>query len=218
VNVKVLTGILLVFMLGWASHSILSQNELNSIIQDSNNKTIDERLLDEKTNGSSCTTTTTCNIKLENPKGLNQHTPEETTKKAKKDYDSVLRLFFKNKPKTPSDRISEKQIKIYPDKVVIEIKNAEWSSFTPTGSMEPVLNENSNAIEVVPKSEDEIKVGDIVSYYSTYANTIIIHRVVKIGHDKEGWYCITKGDNNPRPDPYKVRFSQIKRVVVAIIY
>ena len=34
----------------------------------------------------------------------------------------------------------------------------------------------------------------------------------------KGWYCIMKGDNNPEPDPGRVRFSQLRRVVVAIIY
>jgi uncharacterized protein (UPF0248 family) len=46
----------------------------------------------------------------------------------------------------------------------------------------------------------------------------IIHRVVKIGQDSEGWYAILKGDNLSQEDPEKVRFDQVQRVVVAIIY
>ncbi|MEM2121420.1 MAG: hypothetical protein QXU20_02040 [Candidatus Woesearchaeota archaeon] len=120
--------------------------------------------------------------------------------------------------KGPSDRIKENQIQVFNDKVIIYLQNPEWASFTPTGSMEPVLNEYANAIQIVPKSEEEIKVGDIISYESEYADGIIIHRVIDIGYDKYGWYCIAKGDNNPKKDPGKIRFSQIKRVLVAIIY
>lgn len=84
--------------------------------------------------------------------------------------------------------------------------------------MERVLNEHSNAIEVSPESESEIQVGDIISYSSEYAEGTIIHRVARIGSDDKGWYCIAKGDNNPSEDPGRIRFSQIERVVIAIIY
>ncbi|MEM0230670.1 MAG: signal peptidase I [Candidatus Woesearchaeota archaeon] len=121
-------------------------------------------------------------------------------------------------PRAPPDRITEKQIYVFRDKVILDIPNAEWASFTPTHSMEPVLNENSNAIEVKPSSESEIQVGDIIAYRSEYAEGTIIHRVISIGSDEKGWFCIAKGDNNPNPDPGKIRFSQIESVVVAIIY
>lgn len=120
--------------------------------------------------------------------------------------------------KTPPDKISESQIKVYKNRVVLEIENAEWATFTPTGSMEPVLNENSNAIELIPKSEDDIDVGDICSYKSKYATGSIIHRVVYKGHDEQGTYFVFKGDNNPTSDPGRIRFSQVQRCVVAIIY
>ncbi|PIN72588.1 hypothetical protein COV21_01685 [Candidatus Woesearchaeota archaeon CG10_big_fil_rev_8_21_14_0_10_45_5] len=118
----------------------------------------------------------------------------------------------------PADRVSENQIYVTGDKVILAIRNAEWASFTPTHSMEPVLNENSNAIEVAPENESDIKIGDIISYESEYADGMIIHRVVRIGYDEQGWYCTAKGDNNPSEDPGKIRFSQVRSVVVAIIY
>lgn len=119
---------------------------------------------------------------------------------------------------SPSDWIKEDQIKVYNDRVIIDLKDAEWASFTDTNSMDPVLDETANAIEIIPKSADDIHVGDIISYKSDYADGTIIHRVIKIGSDEEGWYYIVKGDNNQSPDPGKIRFKQIKRVVVAIIY
>ncbi len=119
---------------------------------------------------------------------------------------------------SPGDWIKEDQIKVYDNKIIIELKDAEWASFTDTNSMDPILDETVNAIEIIPKSADNIHVGDIVSYKSDYADGTIIHRVIKIGKDNKGWYCIVKGDNNQGPDPGKIRFNQIKRVLVAIIY
>ncbi len=125
---------------------------------------------------------------------------------------------------TPKDRVKEEQIKVYKDKIVLKIKNAEWSKFGNTNSMIPFLDENSNAIQIKPKTEKELKEGDIISYSYTIIDEkrtrkeIIIHRIIKIGYDEKGWYAITKGDNNKKEDPEKVRFSQVKRVLVAIIY
>ncbi|MDD5086838.1 MAG: hypothetical protein PHV16_03735 [Candidatus Nanoarchaeia archaeon] len=119
---------------------------------------------------------------------------------------------------SPTDWIKEDQINVYSNRVVIEIKDPEWASFTNTNSMDPVIDETSHAIQIVPKSKEDISVGDIISYKSDYAEGIIIHRVIKIGEDERGWYCIVKGDNNPTQDPGKIRFSQITRILVAIIY
>jgi len=63
-----------------------------------------------------------------------------------------------------------------------------------------------------------ISVGDIVAYESKYKDGVIAHRVVEIGSDSSGWYARIKGDNNDYVDPGKVRFEQIKRIVVAVIY
>ncbi len=117
---------------------------------------------------------------------------------------------------SPFDWIKENEIHVYNDKVVIDLENPEWASFTDTNSMDPVLDETANAIEIVPKSPEDIHIGDIVSY-STGKDTVI-HRVIGKGKDSKGVFFIIKGDNNPNRDPEKVRFEHIKRVVVAIIY
>lgn len=119
---------------------------------------------------------------------------------------------------SPFDWIKEDQIHVYDDRVVIELKNAEWATFTDTNSMDPVIDYGANAIEIVPKSTGNIHVGDIISYNSEYASGTIIHRVVEIGEDSAGWYVKTKGDNNHNTDPGKIRFSQVQRIVVAVIY
>ena len=140
-------------------------------------------------------------INLESPLSTNQLANGRTDQKA-----------------GPGDWIKESQILVFNSQVVLDLKNAEWATFTDTHSMEPVLSSRSNAIEVRPKSADDIQVGDIISYKSDYADGIIIHRVIEKNTDDKGVYFVLKGDNNPSADPGRIRFSQVQRVVVAIVY
>ncbi|MFH1682326.1 MAG: S26 family signal peptidase [Candidatus Woesearchaeota archaeon] len=125
-------------------------------------------------------------------------------------------LFVSPEISSPGDWVKEEQIKVYPNQVILNIEGASWTTFTDTNSMDPFLDAESNAIEVMPKAPEEIEVGDIISYQTDYG--VIIHRVVERGIDKEGIYYLVKGDNNSSVDPGKVRFEQVKGVLVAIIY
>ena len=118
---------------------------------------------------------------------------------------------------SPADHIREDQIRVEGDMVVITIKNAKIARFADTNSMDPLLDETSNAIQIVPGSPDDIELGDIISYNSKDGD-VIIHRVVEISEDDEGIFYIAKGDNNPRPDNEKIRFFQVRRITVGIIY
>ena len=119
---------------------------------------------------------------------------------------------------SPHNRIKKEQIFVFDDEVVIKVDNPQWAVFTDTKSMDPVIDSTSKAIQIIPKSEADIHIGDIVAYKSEYKDGIVAHRVVEIGNDELGWYTVVKGDNNNYVDPGKVRFEQIKRVVVAVIY
>lgn len=119
---------------------------------------------------------------------------------------------------SPADHLSESEIEVYSDRVILNIKNPQWARFTDTNSMDPVIDQGANAIEVIPQSPDDISVGDIISYENAISAGTIIHRVREIGYDDKGWFAITKGDNNPSPDPLKVRFEDVRRLVVAIVY
>ena len=118
---------------------------------------------------------------------------------------------------SPADHIKEDQIRIEDDQVIITIRNAKIARFADTNSMDPLLDEESNAIQIVPNSPDQIYVGDIISYTSKNGD-IIIHRVVKIDEDEEGMFYITQGDNNSSPDNEKIRFWQVRFITVGIIY
>ena len=118
---------------------------------------------------------------------------------------------------SPADRISEKDIKVYDDEVVLSVDHAQWSEFTDTNSMDPLLDVGANTIEVPPKSPEDIYPGDVVSYRLAEGSSII-HRVIAVGTDDQGRYYILKGDNNPVDDGKKVRFNQIEGIVVAVVY
>lgn len=117
---------------------------------------------------------------------------------------------------SPQDRIPEQDIEVYPDRVIINLEGAQWARFADTNSMDPIIDRGTNAIQIAPKSMDDVEVGDIISYQS--GERIIIHRVIEKAIDEQGWYVIAKGDNNPTADATKVRFEQITRVLVAVIY
>ncbi len=122
---------------------------------------------------------------------------------------------FNDNNSAPFDFVEENQIKIYNDKIVIDIKDASLSRYAPTGSMKPVLDQGSNGIRIVPKSKDEIHIGDIITFKQD--NYLIVHRVIEIGSDVDGLYFITKGDNNSISDG-KVRFEDIKYITIGVIW
>ncbi|MBW2974015.1 hypothetical protein KY346_06535 [Candidatus Woesearchaeota archaeon] len=117
---------------------------------------------------------------------------------------------------SPGDYIKEYQIHVYPDKVVIDVSQPILAAFADTNSMDPVFDAKHNAIEVVPQRTTDVQVGDMVSYKTAYGS--IIHRVKEVGQDEDGWYAIFQGDNNPVPDPGRIRFDQIQRKIVALVY
>ncbi len=118
---------------------------------------------------------------------------------------------------SPSDHIPEEDILVYNDRVIIKVKDPKWASFTDTNSMDPIIDINSNTIEIHPKSSQDIQIGDIISYQYQDIG-LVIHRVIKTGYDEQGWYAVTKGDNNLFKDPDEVRFEQINGMVIGVIY
>ena len=118
---------------------------------------------------------------------------------------------------SPADRINWEQIVIERNGVRIGgMTGVRLVSLADTNSMDPTLDAEATAIEIVPASAEDLHVGDIISYQS--GSDVIIHRIVETGSDANGWYAVAKGDNNAVPDPAKVRFEQVKGVVVGIVY
>src|SRR3990167_5733096 len=82
---------------------------------------------------------------------------------------------------SPKGRVGENEIHVYSRRVIVDVEDAILARFTDTKSMEPVLNRDTNAIEIKPRDEGDIQVGDIISYTSAFSDAIIIHRVVEKG-------------------------------------
>jgi len=92
-----------------------------------------------------------------------------------------------------------------------------------SGSMEPVFYRGD--IVIVEKSDFfglqefnplDVKKRDIIIYNANWFPEPVIHRIIDIKEDENGVYYITKGDNNPAPDPEKVRPSQVTARVIKI--
>ena len=131
--------------------------------------------------------------------------------------EKTMANYSRDKP-SPKGRVKTDQIFVYDDEVILKIKNPQWAVFADSKSMDPVIDFDSKAIEVIPKTSDNIQVGDILAYESKIKNAVVAHRVVETGNDEQGWFARMKGDNNAYIDPEFVRFNQVKRVVVAVIY
>tara|TARA_Y100000034_G_scaffold21311_2_gene24541 strand:+ start:2335 stop:2823 length:489 start_codon:yes stop_codon:yes gene_type:complete len=119
---------------------------------------------------------------------------------------------------SPYNHIPEKDIIVASDRVIIKVNDPRWATFADSNSMDPVFDIGANTIQIMPNKTKDIHVGDIISYKSKYAEGTIIHRVVEIGEDNDGWFAELKGDNNLLKDPGKIRFSQIKSLTIAIVY
>ncbi len=116
---------------------------------------------------------------------------------------------------TPQDRINGSHLQIFEDSISIKVPNATISRYAATGSMKPLIGEFAQGIRIVPSGPEEIYVGDIVTF--RFEDSLIVHRVQKIGVDEFGTYYITQGDSSFWEDE-KIRFSDIEYVTIGILW
>jgi len=108
-----------------------------------------------------------------------------------------------------------KELTTYIIIIIIGIIVAQHMNVVVSGSMEPVLYRGDIVIIDSNPNVNNIQVGDIVVYKATWFNQPVIHRVIEIGDDQNGNKAmVTKGDNNPSPDPAIVYPNQIISKVV----
>jgi signal peptidase I len=107
-----------------------------------------------------------------------------------------------------------KEIATYIAIILIGIIVAQHLNVVVSGSMEPVLYRGDI---VVIDNPNNIHVGDIIVYQATWFPQPVIHRVIYIGKTPNGEiYYITKGDNNPSPDPAGVYPRQVISKVITV--
>jgi signal peptidase I len=117
----------------------------------------------------------------------------------------------------PKDRIKTSQIKVSKSKLTIEQKDITWAPIANSESMNPVIDQGHHAF-FLPAKKSDLQVGDIISFHRKLDNKDnVMHRIIQIGTDQDGWYAITKGDNTYTNDG-KTRFKDIKKVLIGIIY
>jgi signal peptidase len=85
-----------------------------------------------------------------------------------------------------------------------------------SGSMEPNIDIGDIVIVKEIKAENQLKVGDIISYRSN--QNVITHRIIRIEEDENGkLQFITKGDNNNTEDDDNITYDNIEGRVEKII-
>jgi len=82
-----------------------------------------------------------------------------------------------------------------------------------TGSMEPQYNVGDMII-IKEAPEENIKIGDVISYTPVNGIDTITHRVVDVIKENGQTYYQTKGDNNNSEDQELVNYSQVKGKLV----
>ena len=122
----------------------------------------------------------------------------------------------------PSPRVPIKWQDIYWDAQTntLSIKllpNVIKNTVQNTNSMEALLD--ANHIVILSNNQvykDALKLGSIVVWLSSPSN--IIHSIVEIGEDEQGWYCYTQGANIDSRDTMKVRKENIEWVAIGVFW
>jgi len=129
----------------------------------------------------------------------------------------------KSSPKEKSTSMS-REIASYVIIILVGIVLAQHLNVVVSGSMEPVFYrgdvvviEKTNFLGIQEINPSDLKVGDIIIYQATWFPEPVIHRIVSIQKGSDGQtYYVTKGDNNPKPDPSLVSTSQVQAKVVSL--
>jgi len=130
-----------------------------------------------------------------------------------------------SKPQSEGKKTSTgREIASYIIIILIGIILAQHLNVVVSGSMEPVFYrgdvvviEKANFLGLQEVNPETLKVGDIVIYQATWFPEPVIHRIISIQKGSDGkTYYVTKGDNNPRPDPALVSTEQVQAKVISI--
>ncbi|MBW4256368.1 MAG: signal peptidase I [Methanobacteriales archaeon HGW-Methanobacteriales-2] len=130
-------------------------------------------------------------------------------------------------PKSSSDDKSTsmgREIASYVIIIIVGIVLAQHLNVVVSGSMEPVFYrgdvvviEKTNFLGIQEVNPSDLKVGDIIIYQANWFPEPVIHRIISIQTGSDGQtYYVTKGDNNPKPDPSLVSTSQVHAKVVSL--
>ncbi len=110
---------------------------------------------------------------------------------------------------SPGNYLNENQFYATKTNLLINQPNIQLTRYTNTNSMDPVLDENSNGIEL-PYTGQTLHPGDIISYEKN--KTLYIHRIINITNDD---YTV-KGDNTTTTET--IQKEQLRGILIGILY
>lgn len=138
----------------------------------------------------------------------------DTLNKLYRPEDLLLR-YPKDIPTSPSTSAAD--FLITNGGMLLKSEDLQLSSITDTSSMHPTISAGHTAILTTKFEPYSLQKGNIILYNSSYSNIDIMHRIIEVNSDNEICYK-TQGDNNPSPDIECVTPSQIKGLVIGVIF
>jgi len=137
----------------------------------------------------------------------------------------LLKLMSGRELPSPKHRIKAHYIEVGDDWFEVSgIKGVRIDHVANTNSMEPFIDVKHNIISTTNVDYQRLIVGDVIMWETVRnlnnrpVRVWIIHQICKLGMDKEGWYCKTKGVNNTFADPYKIREKSIRALVLGVLW
>jgi len=116
------------------------------------------------------------------------------------------------------DRVNAEDIRVYSDRVELDLAGVKYAPISATNSMLPLLHEGSHSLEQDVTDVGTLDLGDVISFYEPSMQRVVIHSIVELGWDDIGWFAVTKGLSNPTVDPWKVREDWIHGVLIGVLY
>lgn len=105
-------------------------------------------------------------------------------------------------------------IAIHKDRNTVEIDATDVRVYkVSTGSMKPLLGKGTYAFFTIRVNIDDLVTGQDLVFEDDEVyplGTWVLHRIIEIGQDEDGWWCRTRGLNNSRPDKGKRREHEVR--------
>ncbi len=123
---------------------------------------------------------------------------------------------------SPRVKIEPQEINYDPNTEVLTISNVKsplWvTTVRDSNSMEPLVDIGHIVVlSQNPKYLDDLNVGDII-VWKRADGVDVIHSIIEINQDEDGWYCRTQGLNIPQPDQEKIRKDKVKWVALLVVW
>lgn len=137
----------------------------------------------------------------------------------------------------PHSSQQSKQASESPDQGTVDFASAWWQALAlgaAEGEIKPIVGQTESMLPTMRTGHrmvvsrvgyQELKVGDIIIVrqwqpfqYGGREPILVGHRIVELGEDAQGWWAVTRGDNNAWPDATLRRPDDFCCKVIAVLY